>query len=139
MSSLLPSPTLSTLHGFRDIFRSRVGSDLTEKSEPVLSEVLDRFDSILGTYADDDNATEAAKREKSTNWVLLLNDMVEFLEAHTGLIRDGKSQALRIDEDIGILIEIAHTKALREGINDQSYLVCFPLLPSREMLEGQFF
>lgn len=130
MSSILPTPINTTLQEFRDLVRSGVGSDLSRKSEPGLYKVLGRFDSILGTNGDDDNATETTKREKSTDWVLLLSDAIDFLEKNMGLIRDGKSQALRIDEDIGIFIDIAHTKALKEGINDKSYLVCFFYRPA---------
>lgn len=136
MSSLLPTPILSTLQEFRDIVRSHAGSDLTRKSEPTLSKVLDRFDSIIGNSGADDHATEATEREKSTDWFVLLNDAVGFLEKNMGLIREGKSQALRIDEDIGIFIDIARTKVLKQGINDKTYLVCFPLLSSREVDGG---
>lgn len=130
----MSSPILSTLGELRDIVKSHVGSDSTEKSESLLSTVLGRFDSILGTFGGDDITTETAKREKSTNWGLLLKDTVDFVEANKGLIQDGTSQALRIDEDIRVLIDIAHTQVLKEGINDKSYLVGFPL----EMEEGRF-
>jgi len=110
---------------------------LTEKSEPLLSKVLSRFDSILSTFGgggggDDDITTEAVKREKSTDWALLLKDTVDFVEKHRGLIQDGKSQALRIDEDVRVLIDIAHTKVRKEGIDDKGYLVGFPLARKRE-------
>lgn len=129
-SSNLP-PVLSTLKEFRDKVKSHVGSDSTEKSEPLLSKVLGRFDSILSTFGDDDNTAEAAKREKFTDWGLLLKDAVEFLENNKGLIQDGKSQALRIDEDVRVLIDVANTKALKEGINDKTYLVGHPLAWNR--------
>jgi hypothetical protein len=46
--SIFPS-----LKKFRDIFKSHVGSDFIEKSEPLLSKVLGRFDSILSNLGDD--------------------------------------------------------------------------------------
>ena len=57
---------------------------------------------------------------------------VDFLHDHKGLIQDGKSQALRIDEDVRVLIDIAHTKVRKEGIDDKGYLVGFPLARKRE-------
>ena len=131
MSSLLSSitsPILSTLGELRDIVKSHVGSDSTEKSEPLLSAILSRFDSVLGTVDGDDDTTENINREKSTNWGLLLQDTIEFVEAHRDLIKDGTSQALRIDEDIRVLIDIAHSQVQKEGVNDKGYLVCFPLV-----------
>jgi hypothetical protein len=113
------------LKEFRDIVKSHVGSDSTEKSEPLLSKVLSRFDSVLSNLGDDDNTTKTAKREQSTNWGLLLKDTVEFLQSHKGLIQDVQSQTLRIDEDIRVLIDIAHTKAVKEGTDDNQYLVGF--------------
>jgi hypothetical protein len=112
--SIFPS-----LKEFRDIVKSHVGSDFTEKSEPLLSKVLGRFDSILSNLGDDDNTIEAAKRKKSTDWGLLLKDTVDFLQNHKGLIQDVQSQALRIDEDIRLLLDIAHTKVAKGGIDDE--------------------
>jgi len=132
ISSLLPPnnslPILSTLGKLRDIVKSHVGSESTEKSEPLLSAILSRFDSVLGTFGGDDDTAEDVNREKSTNWGLLLKDTVEFVEAHKGLVKDGTSQALRIDEDIRVLIDIAHSQVQKEGVNDKGYLVCFPLV-----------
>lgn len=126
MSSSLPSfPILSTLGEFRDIVKSHVSSDSIEKSVPLLSKVLGRFDSILSTFGGEDNTTEAAESEKSTDWSLLLKDTVDFVETHKGLIQDGKSQALRIDEDVRVIIDVANTQAMQEGVNDKGYLVGF--------------
>lgn len=126
MSSSLPSfPILSTLGEFRDIVKSHVSSDSIEKSVPLLSKVLGRFDSILSTLGGEDNTTEAAESGKSTDWSLLLKDTVDFVETHKGLIQDGKSQALRIDEDVRVIIDVANAQAMQEGINDKGYLVGF--------------
>lgn len=114
------------LKKFRDLVKSHVGSDLTEKSEPLFSKVLNRFDSILSNLGDQDEPIEAANRKVSTNWGLLLEDTVDFLQNHKGLLQDVQSQTLRIDEDIGILIDVAHTKVLKGGIDDNKYLVGIP-------------
>ncbi|KAK7219323.1 hypothetical protein V2G26_007326 [Clonostachys chloroleuca] len=111
------------LKKFRDLVKSHVGSDLTEKSEPLLSKVLNRFDSILSNLGDQDEPIEAANRKVSTNWGQLLEDAVDFLQNNKGLLQDVQSQTLRIDEDIGILIDIAHTKVLKGGIDDNKYLM----------------
>lgn len=114
------------LKEFRDLVQSHVGSDLTEKSEPLLSKVLGRFDSILSNVSSGDNPIEATKRKVSTDWDLLLNDSVDFLEGHKALLQDTQSQTLRVGEDIGILLDIAQTKVLKGGIPDDKYLVGFP-------------
>ncbi|KAK7230147.1 hypothetical protein V2G26_002317 [Clonostachys chloroleuca] len=111
------------LKKFRDLVKSHVGSDLTEKSEPLLSKVLNRFDSILSNLGDQDEPIEAANRKVSTNWGQLLEDAVDFLQNNKGLLQDVQSQTLRVDEDIGILIDIAHTKVLKGGIDDNKYLM----------------
>jgi hypothetical protein len=122
MSSLIP-----TLRDFRNMVKSHVGSDSTESSEPSLSKLLGRFDLILGNFSDDDNTNETAEREKSTNWGLLLKDTVDFLQKHKGLIQDRQSQTLRINEDIRLLIDLAHAKVMKEGIDDNGYMVGFPV------------
>lgn len=104
--------------------KSHIGSDITEKSEPLLSMVLGRFDSILGNETEEmDNTAINADREGSTSWGLLLKDTVDFLLKNQSLILDGQSQALRIDENIRVLIDVVHTKVGKEGIDDKSYLV----------------
>jgi hypothetical protein len=122
------SPSLfSALKGLRDIVASHLGSESTKKSEPLLHTVLGRFDSVLGgAVAGEDETTEAVKREKSTDWGLLLTDTLDFIDAHKGLIQDGTSQALKVDQDIRILIDIAHTQATKGGVNDKTYLVGLP-------------
>lgn len=120
--------TFANLKEFRDIVRSHVDSDLAEKSDPLVSKILGRFDSILGNPGDDgdeDNTMEAARRKKSTNWSLLLKDVIDFLQSHKGLIQDVQSQSLRIDEDIRLLIDIAHSRAGNGGLDDE-YIVRFP-------------
>jgi len=121
MSSFIPN-----LKELSDIVKSHAGSDLTEKSEPILSAVLGRFDSILGSLGAGkgvDNTIEAAVREKSTDWGLLLKDTADFLQTHKNLVQDGQSQALRIDEDIRVLIDVVHTKVAKGGIDDKGYLM----------------
>lgn len=58
--------------------------------------------------------------------------MLDFLQAHKDLIQDEKSQALRIDENIRVLIDAAHSKISKEGIDDSGYLVCCPITQKRE-------
>jgi hypothetical protein len=130
MSSFIPN-----LKELSDIVKSHAGSDLTEKSEPILSAVLGRFDSILGSLGAGkgvDNTIEAAVREKSTDWGLLLKDTADFLQTHKNLVQDGQSQALRIDEDIRVLIDVVHTKVAKGGIDDKGYLVSFRITSNRE-------
>jgi hypothetical protein len=120
MTSIIPN-----LKELVDIIKSHIGSDLIAKPEPIFSGVIGRFESILGHVngTKEDNTTAAAERAESTDWGLLLTDTIDFLHAHKGLIQDGKSQALRIDDDIGVLIDIAHTKVTGDGLEDKSYLV----------------
>jgi hypothetical protein len=120
MASIFPS-----LKGLLDIIKSHIGFGLIDEPEPLLTNLISRFNSILGITNGEkiDNTIEAAKREKSTDWGLLLKDTVDYLLSNKGLIQDGKSQALRIDDDIGVLIDLAHTKVADEGLNDKSYLV----------------
>lgn len=117
---------LHNLNEFRGLIKSHIGSDLNDKPEPLLSTVLGHFDSILGIGGDSDNTTEATKRKESTNWSLLLQDTLDFLQAHKGLIQDAESQSLRIDEDVKILLDVIQTKAVKGGINDNEYLVGLP-------------
>ena len=119
-------PLFSAIKGLRDIVLSHVGSGPAKKFAP-LHTVLGRFDSILGvTVPGDDETTDAAKREKSTDWGLLLKDTLDFVEAHKGLIQDTTSQGLRVDQDITVLIDIAHSEVTKDGVNDKSYLVSLP-------------
>ncbi|PCG90846.1 heme peroxidase [Penicillium occitanis (nom. inval.)] len=104
------------------MIKCSVGGDATEESDSTLHGLLNRFNSILA-LGGGDNTTNAVKRESSAPWSTLLTDIFDFLEKNISLLSDEKSQALRIHEDIGILIDIAHTKALKEGINDKSYLM----------------
>jgi hypothetical protein len=115
---------LRSLDDFRGLIKSHIGSDLTAESEPRLSNVLGHFDSILGNVGEEDNTIEAAKRKESTDWGLLLQDTVDFLQSRKGLIQDAQSQTLRIDEDIRILLDVIQSKVMKEGdINDNEYLV----------------
>lgn len=120
-------PLFSAIKGLRDIVLSHLGSDTTKKSAPVLHTVLSRFNSILGgtvpAVNGDDETAEALKREKSTDWGLLLTDTLDFVEAHKGLLQDGTSQVLKVDQDIRVLIDIAHSQVTKDGVNDKSYLV----------------
>lgn len=116
---------LNSLSDLSVLIKSHIGSDLTAKSEPLLTNVLGHFDSVLGTGGHTDNTIEAAKRKESTDWELLLQDTVDFLHSHKGLIQDAQSQKLRIDEDIRILLDVIQTKVANGGVNDNEYLVSF--------------
>ena len=125
MSSFWPTPKipiLTTLGEFRDMIQGHIGSDITARTEPLLSGVLNRLDSLLGTHVTD-NTVEAADRKKTTDWGLLLKDTVAFLEEHKDLIQDGSSQALKINEDIRVIIDVAQSQASMDGVNDKEYLV----------------
>ena len=67
-------------------------------------------------------------------WSTLLTDIFDFFKKNISRLSDEKSRAFRIHEDIGILIDIVHTKALREGINDKSYLVRYSVILFHWML-----
>jgi hypothetical protein len=114
---------LNSLSTFRGLIKSHIGSDITAKSDPLLSNVLDHFDSVLSNGGNTDNTIEAAKRNESTDWGLLLQDTVDFLHGHKGLIQDVQSQNLRIDQDIKVLLDVIQTKAANGGVNDNEYLV----------------
>jgi hypothetical protein len=114
---------LNSLSTFRGLIKSHIGSDITAKSDPLLSNVLDHFDSVLSNGGNTDNTIEAAKRNESTDWGLLLQDTVDFLHGHKGLIQDVQSQNLRIDQDIKVLLDVIQTKAANGGVNDNEYLM----------------
>jgi hypothetical protein len=112
-----------SLKDLLDNVKSHLGTDLIERPEPLLSKVLGRFENLLGANGTGDNTTANAERSKSTNWGLILRDTVDFLQSHKELIQDGRSQAFRVADDLGVLIDIAHTKAAEEGVDDKSYLM----------------
>lgn len=123
MASVFPS-----LEGLLDKVKSHTGTDLIEKPEPLLSKALRRVELLLDANGTGDNTTVNAERSKSTNWGLILKDTLEFLQSHKELIRDGRGQASRVAEDLGVLIDIAHTKASKDGVDDKSYLVSADLV-----------
>lgn len=128
-------PVFSALKGLRDLVWSHIGSESTKKSEPILHTVLGRFESVLGgTVPGDDETTEAAKRSKSTDWALLLTDTLDYVEKHLSLVQDGTSQALKVDQDVRVLIDVAHSQVTNDGINDKSYLVGVPF--ARKLVTG---
>lgn len=114
---------LNSLSIFRGLIKSHIGSDITAKSDPLLSNVLDHFDSLLSNGGNTDSTIEAAKRNESTDWGLLLQDTVDFLHGHKGLIQDVQSQNLRIDQDIKVLLDVIQTKAANGEVNDNEYLM----------------
>ncbi|THX71700.1 hypothetical protein D6D04_09409 [Aureobasidium pullulans] len=118
MASVFPS-----LEGLLDKVKSHMGTDLIEKPEPLLSKALERFELLLDVNGTGDDTTVNAERSKSTNWGLILKDTLEFLQSHKELIQDGRGQASRVAEDLGVLIDIAHTKASKDGVDDKSYLM----------------
>ncbi|KAL5333992.1 heme peroxidase [Aspergillus crustosus] len=114
------SSFFSDLKEFRNIVKSYVGSDLTKTREHMLFKVLDRFDSVLGDSPDSIDATEPATSDKHTDWGLLLKGALDFLEDHRGLLQDAASQRFRIDENIRLLIDLAHVR-ISKGLVDDSW------------------
>lgn len=114
---------LSTLDGASQQLWSLLGWAPARK--PGSGPATQNFKPIVnGTSAHDpeDETAEAADRNKSSSLHLLLKDTIEFIGNQSGLIKDGISQVPRLGQDLNLVLDLIHTRAINEGLNDKEYL-----------------